>query len=205
MQSGAGICPYCNIRKIHSAPNINKKITCGAYECRKAHQIWIRRHPCPYCGKACNGQKTRPCENGMCITKHDLLLRSNKRKKNQRWRLSSRGKELTLARSRRPEVAAQRRHSRAARRSMLRLGGYSMHSVIAKWDARWRANKLAKCYWCQKITATKKCHTDHILALSNGGSHVIENLCIACHSCNLSKSAKSLAKWNSLISNPTLI
>ncbi len=36
---------------------------------------------------------------------------------------------------------------------------------------------------------------DHILPLSRGGSHSIDNVVPACHTCNRSKAAKLLLDW----------
>ena len=36
---------------------------------------------------------------------------------------------------------------------------------------------------------------DHIVPLSDGGSHSLDNLCVACTSCNCSKGAKDLDEW----------
>ena len=38
-------------------------------------------------------------------------------------------------------------------------------------------------------------HVDHIIPLSRGGSHSMDNLAIACPACNLAKSNKLLSEW----------
>lgn len=38
-------------------------------------------------------------------------------------------------------------------------------------------------------------HIDHILPWSRGGEHSVENLCVSCASCNLSKGAKTPDEW----------
>ena len=45
------------------------------------------------------------------------------------------------------------------------------------------------CYWCGK-RHQKDYHIDHYIPLSKGGSNTIENLVVACKSCNLKKHAK---------------
>lgn len=58
----------------------------------------------------------------------------------------------------------------------------------------WLSKQHKICYWCNK-----KCdddfHIDHYLPLSKGGLHKIENLVIACPTCNLTKSAKDPYKY----------
>lgn len=51
------------------------------------------------------------------------------------------------------------------------------------------------CYYCQQPTPGKGCHFDHIVPLSKGGLHGVENLCVTCPSCNNSKHVKQLESW----------
>ncbi len=78
-------------------------------------------------------------------------------------------------------------------------------NVISEWERRWRSKQRARCYWCQKKKPSRQCHTDHICPLSKGGTHSVENLCISCASCNLSKSDLHLEHWNAQIQQPVLI
>lgn len=43
-------------------------------------------------------------------------------------------------------------------------------------------------------------HDDHIVPLSRGGAHALDNLAPACARCNLSKGSKLLAEWFGFIS-----
>lgn len=76
---------------------------------------------------------------------------------------------------------------------------------IAEWETKWRSRRKAKCYWCLSVTTSSRCHTDHIVALTNGGPHEIGNLCISCAKCNLSKGSKTVAQWNGKIKEPSLL
>lgn len=77
--------------------------------------------------------------------------------------------------------------------------------LISAWEKRWRRKKRVECYWCKDVLPGKDCHQDHIVALSRGGTHSIENLCIACPRCNLSKQAKSPSEWSSSLAQPVMI
>lgn len=46
------------------------------------------------------------------------------------------------------------------------------------------------CYYCDAEFSADKLHIDHIIPLSRGGSHTVDNVCTACAFCNLSKNAK---------------
>ena len=51
------------------------------------------------------------------------------------------------------------------------------------------------CYYCQKSTPGRTCHFDHIIPLSKGGAHSIENLCVSCPKCNQTKLNKPIQEW----------
>lgn len=91
------------------------------------------------------------------------------------------------------------------RRALKRGVTIGTRSTIIQWEKSWRRKKFAVCYWCSLRFTIKKCHLDHIKPLSKGGAHSIENLCISCAHCNLSKNAKSLFDWNKCIAQPVLL
>lgn len=58
-----------------------------------------------------------------------------------------------------------------------------------------RAKTTVKCYYCDKNTPGKTAHFDHIIPLSKGGAHSVENLCVACPHCNWSKNDTLIEDW----------
>lgn len=54
-----------------------------------------------------------------------------------------------------------------------------------------------KCFYCKEdLNKTNKRKTlDHVIPLSRGGDHTIENLVPACISCNCRKGFKTLEEW----------
>ncbi len=58
-----------------------------------------------------------------------------------------------------------------------------------------KSKPSAICYYCQKRTPTKAIHFDHIVPLAKGGQHSVENLCVACAKCNLTKYNRTPAAW----------
>jgi hypothetical protein len=69
------------------------------------------------------------------------------------------------------------------RRAIKKIG--DSFSAVKKWAE----NQKKICYWCN-INCEKKYHIDHYFPLAKGGSHTIDNLVIACPSCNMKKNAK---------------
>lgn len=55
--------------------------------------------------------------------------------------------------------------------------------------AEWTAAQKKVCYWCGD-KCESSFHVDHYEPLAKGGKHELENLVIACASCNLRKNAK---------------
>lgn len=102
--------------------------------------------------------------------------------------------------------ANRHKHNAAwAKRKALKRGSSTGNTeVIAEWIKRWRAQEIAKCYWCLNEFPPSECQADHIIPLAKGGAHSIENLCIACISCNQSKHDRTLIFWNTLIEQPVL-
>lgn len=93
----------------------------------------------------------------------------------------------------------------AMRRAMKKGAPIGDTKVILAWQESWKGKRRVRCYWCSKSFSPKDCHTDHVVALANGGKHEVGNLCLSCASCNLSKQARSVEVWNAAISQPVLL
>lgn len=101
-----------------------------------------------------------------------------------------------------PDKVRQNSHIRRARKIGALVGPYAL---ILDWAKSIRKSKQVSCYWCGLRFLGKRAHLDHIVALTKGGSHSIENLCISCPQCNQSKHAKTLKQWNEKLSQPVLL
>jgi 5-methylcytosine-specific restriction endonuclease McrA len=66
---------------------------------------------------------------------------------------------------------------------------------ISAFTKKVRSQRLVTCYYCEKLVSGKIAHFDHIIPLSKDGKHCVENLCVACPTCNHSKCAKLLPDW----------
>lgn len=76
------------------------------------------------------------------------------------------------------------KHTYKIKRRAKEASGVSS-SELADWSSK--QDKI--CYWCGDNCADNY-HIDHYEPLSKGGTHEIENLVIACQTCNLRKNAK---------------
>ena len=92
-------------------------------------------------------------------------------------------------------------HRRRARK--LGVDG-KIDPAIDSWSKAWHGLKKVRCYWCEGSFSPKACHEDHIVALKLGGKHAVDNLCVSCAPCNLSKQARPLSTWNATLSSPVL-
>lgn len=83
------------------------------------------------------------------------------------------------------------------KRKALKLAAAVNLSKIEEWVTTIRAKPSAVCYYCDKRIATDgySLHFDHIIPLSKGGPHSVENLCVSCPACNLRKSDKPVRLW----------
>jgi len=94
--------------------------------------------------------------------------------RNRRWRQAN--KPLILARD--------------LKRKALKIQATVNLAGITAWISLVKSRKTSTCYYCQKRVSVDKIHFDHIIPLSKGGSHSVENLCVACATCNLKKNNK---------------
>ena len=86
-------------------------------------------------------------------------------------------------------------HARDLRRKALLKGAKINLRGILKWMQSVKSKPFSRCYYCDSITPSSDIHFDHIVALKNGGPHSVENLCVSCAPCNLSKKDKHIAAW----------
>jgi 5-methylcytosine-specific restriction endonuclease McrA len=111
----------------------------------------------------------------------------------------SENKEKILARNR-AWAAKNRDFKRLAsskKRALKRAATVNL-KAISDWTKSVLSKRSVICYYCQKPTSTKNIHFDHIIALINGGAHSVENLCVACAHCNLSKGRKPVRVWTKI-------
>lgn len=109
----------------------------------------------------------------------------------KKYRLSEKGK-----------LAARRaRLRRRARQAGATIGDLN---AIESWELSWKKSPSVACYWCGKKYPGRKCHTDHIVPLSLGGPHHLDNLCAACEKCNHKKKAKRPEIFNAELRQPRL-
>jgi len=105
--------------------------------------------------------------------------RSKHREANQAWRKNNKGAY----------------HALLHRRRALQLGATINPKSIRKFMQGVRHKESATCYYCQSVIPIKKVHFDHIIPLSKGGGHSVENLCVSCSHCNQTKHNKLVKDW----------
>lgn len=107
------------------------------------------------------------------------------------------GRENTRRwRAKNPEWAKQNnRKAWLRRRARLAAASIGNEQTILGFVNSVRTKKYVRCYYCQTKTAGKTCHIDHIVPLSKGGRHSIDNLCVSCPGCNLSKHNRLLRDY----------
>ena len=88
-------------------------------------------------------------------------------------------------RAKNPDRARAVKYRRRARLAGAPHEPYDRAEIFARYS--WR------CAYCDAPAE----HLDHVQPLSRGGADAPRNLLPACASCNLSKSAKTLAEWAS--------
>ena len=111
----------------------------------------------------------------------------------KRWYSVEENRQRMLERSKRwreehPEKNAAKQRNRLARIKAAE-GSHTAEEVLAIGEGQgWL------CFYC--LTPTEEdYHVDHMTPISRGGSNSMENLAIACPSCNISKSTKTAEEF----------
>jgi 5-methylcytosine-specific restriction endonuclease McrA len=121
------------------------------------------------------------------------------------WRKENPSLAKQRDRKYREKYYSQRLANNAARRALRKNASVGDVGVIKRWVARWRSKSVVACYWCGGRQAGSMCHVDHIVPLSMGGKHSIENLAISCPDCNIKKHAAHPSVWNLTLNQPVFI
>lgn len=140
--------------------------------------------------------------------KQRAFYRANKEKIKVRHKAWLEANKKRVAKSRKAYNAANPDKVRAycqRRRAISKGATTGNPAPILAWEKKWRRKASVTCYWCRSKISGKNGHADHIQPLSKGGAHSIENLCISCAPCNMSKGAASLDAWNAKIAQPALL
>lgn len=86
-------------------------------------------------------------------------------------------------------VRSYAHNAKAKRRSMLKDS-----NITHKDLTNWQKQQLKVCKYCS-VDCVDNYHIDHVIPLTKGGQHSLDNLTISCPSCNHSKGNKTLAEW----------
>ena len=102
---------------------------------------------------------------------------------NQRWRAANPDYRKHYNDTHKEERAA----SNNRRRALKAAATIEDFDIMEVWER--------EGYTCAYCGSTENLTIDHIVALADGGSHSLDNLTVACMSCNSSKGAKPLIEW----------
>jgi hypothetical protein len=107
-------------------------------------------------------------------------------KANHRKSYAKHREEYRLKRQAHPQDEAEK----SARRRVKISAAASDLAEVREYYHFVRDTPRLRCYWCKAVVAKPNRSVDHIIALANGGSHAVANLCCSCFRCNSSKQAK---------------
>lgn len=150
-------------------------------------RIWYRNHKEQICAKARAYRTTLSQEQRERLKEHNRNG-SRKYRKSHKDTVQKRIKDWM---NRHPGI---RRVYNQRRRALLRNSQVNNRN-IQNWMSDVLSRPFATCYYCDQRISTDCIHFDHIVPLFRGGPHRIENLCVACPTCNLTKSFANLDDW----------
>lgn len=142
--------------------------------CAERQRIWTRNHP------GYNTLQTR---------KRRLKSPDNDRALNRKWKLKN-PEKLKAQRVRWCIKQKVSRHLITIERRATQKRATVNPSGIKRMVIRWKSEPSFVCYYCHRSFPTMVLHIDHVIPLSRGGKHSLDNLCRSCPSCNMSKNSK---------------
>lgn len=121
----------------------------------------------------------------------------------RRWRKSNPEKMKLIREKEKPKIYKWRREHKelvqswVSKRKAIQLGAIiGDNAQIVELIQSIKTNRRTRCYYCGKSLYRKPFHMDHIVPLSRGGKHSIENLCVSCPMCNCKKGSRLISEWN---------
>ena len=187
-------------REISALKRISRNVENAAFYAaiKKGESRYQTNRPCP---KGHRSERYIPART--CCECSKEWIRSEDRKrydkrysKENREKISRRTKKYNLANKERIRKSAKAwasknkdrvraiKHNYKARRRAIESDGVSSAEL-----AKWVSGQVKQCYWCDKL-CDDAYHIDHYKPLAGGGKHEIDNLVIACPTCNIRKNAK---------------
>ena len=83
-------------------------------------------------------------------------------------------------------------HKVRAKKAGVKIG--DTKSILA-WIKGWKTEATVACHYCMSIYPGKAMTIDHVIPMSAGGNHDLNNLVVCCSFCNCSKKDKLPAEW----------
>ena len=149
---------------------------------------------CPPCMAAKKQQKKKYYQNVKTkewyidkIKRYQDLKKDEKREYDRRYRDATREKQKQWSdawAAKNPDKIRASKHNYKVKRRVAEKAGIP-HGELTKWIK----GAVKVCYWCGK-DCKQTYQVDHYQPLARGGDHKIENLVIACATCNNRKKAR---------------
>ncbi len=110
------------------------------------------------------------------------------------YRLKNKEKRSAAAKLWKKNNKSSVRASNWKRKAIKRSATVKDLVVIRNFIQSFKTKKKIRCYYCgNSINGTF--HIDHVKALALGGEHSIDNICVSCQECNLTKSVRPIGEW----------
>jgi 5-methylcytosine-specific restriction protein A len=116
----------------------------------------------------------------------DVAFRASQLEKNKQWREQNSDHRAAYKKAYR-KANRDKSLMYCARRRALKSATPARNDLTGIYKLCVSSCRL-RCYWCKGWAKKGERQVDHIVPLSKGGQHALENLCIACRVCNQQKS-----------------
>lgn len=173
-----------NIRKKFCSTKCRSKVYYNKYY---THFKWRKIKKCEICGIEYMPQKSISftCSRKCCTKRNRILHKEAKRKYDKKWQKNDRKNNPEKYRLRTKE----RRYKIREASNGTSCKKFNRVFSLEIWE-KLKHEYNYTCPKCLKVEPEIKLTIDHILPLSKGGIHSIENIQPLCHSCNSGKKDK---------------
>ena len=83
-------------------------------------------------------------------------------------------------------------HKKRAKKAGAKMGDTK---AILYWLKGWKTEAPVACHYCKSLSPGTDMTMDHVIPMSAGGDHDLNNLVVCCKSCNSSKQDRLPAEW----------
>lgn len=186
------VCTKCNIEKTLELFSNSKNIKDGKYSwCKECKAISDKAYNQRNKEKVATQKKVYASENKekLADIKHNHYLKNKEtwNKRSKLWRQANKEKAIQITKRWRTKNPNKVRELKRISESKRRARKANCDCTVTAKEVKNLVSSIDNCYYCGCTFEYTRKEVDHYVPLAKGGPHSLDNLVIACKSCNSAK------------------